>query len=550
MKTLIRSALLSLAIAAPTALPAENAGAYLAARQAASENQFETAAGHFKRALDADPDNLELLRASVYLGAVLGDLDNAAVDARTVLASGDEVPHAAVVLLVQQAQSGAWQDILDELDTGQHSSPAIDSLVRPWALVGLGRMEDALAAFRAAAAEQGLSVIAARHEALALALAGDMEGANALLADPANSAMEMRDLALARAQILAQLDRRDDALTLLEQRFGPAEGDTAVSELRGALLANEAVPFTAISGPADGIAQALSLVAAAHLEQSNGSQALLHARLAEALSPGLTDAILVSAESYLQLDRPDLAAAAFGAIQPGDPALPQAQMGSARAYDAAGDQDRAIAALRALTETRPDAPEVWSLLADVLRRGDALAQAEDAYSRALDLVPEETQSRWVLLYARAIVRHDLDKWPDAEADFRAALVLNPDSPNVLNYLGYSLVERNEKLDEALGMIERAVERAPDNGAIVDSLAWALYRLGRVEEAVPHMERAAELEPTDPVVSDHLGDVLWSVGRRDEGRFQWQRALSFDPEPEQAEIIRRKLESGLPQSTAP
>jgi len=115
---------------------------------------------------------------------------------------------------------------------------------------------------------------------------------------------------------------------------------------------------------------------------------------------------------------------------------------------------------------------------------------------------------------------------------------------VLNYLGYSLVEKQEKLEEALEMIERAVEARPDSGYIVDSLGWALYRLGRYEEAVGHMERAAELLPVDPIVNDHLGDVYWAVGRRTEARFQWNRALSFDPEPEEAERIRRKLEVGL------
>ncbi|MEM6558130.1 MAG: tetratricopeptide repeat protein, partial [Pseudomonadota bacterium] len=140
-------------------------------------------------------------------------------------------------------------------------------------------------------------------------------------------------------------------------------------------------------------------------------------------------------------------------------------------------------------------------------------------------------------------------WESAEADFRAALELNPEHPQVLNYLGYSLVEKQIKLDEALSMIERAVERQPDSGYIVDSLGWVLYRLGRYEEAIGHMERAAELMPVDPVVNDHLGDVLWAVGRTTEARFQWRRALSFINDDTQLQDIdpdriRRKLEVGL------
>ncbi|MEL6934978.1 MAG: tetratricopeptide repeat protein, partial [Pseudomonadota bacterium] len=140
-------------------------------------------------------------------------------------------------------------------------------------------------------------------------------------------------------------------------------------------------------------------------------------------------------------------------------------------------------------------------------------------------------------------------WESAEADFRKALELNPDHPQVMNYLGYSLVEKRIKLDEALDMIERAVKAQPDSGHIVDSLGWVLYRLGRYEEAIGHMERAAELMPVDPVVNDHLGDVLWAVGRFFEAEFQWKRALSFvdedKPSPDiDPDRIRRKLEVGL------
>ena len=144
--------------------------------------------------------------------------------------------------------------------------------------------------------------------------------------------------------------------------------------------------------------------------------------------------------------------------------------------------------------------------------------------------------------AFCLVRRMLARKPPT--DVRKALELNPDQPQVLNYLGYSLVEKQIKLDEALDMIERAVAARPDSGYIVDSLGWVLYRLGRYEEAVVHMERAAELMPVDPIVNDHLGDVLWAVGRYREAEFQWTRALSFDPEEKDAVRIRRKLEVGL------
>ena len=130
-----------------------------------------------------------------------------------------------------------------------------------------------------------------------------------------------------------------------------------------------------------------------------------------------------------------------------------------------------------------------------------------------------------------------------------ALELNPGQPQALNYLGYSLVQKQMKLDEALSMIQRAVAASPDSGYIIDSLGWVLYKLGRYDEAVPYMIRAAELMPIDPVVNDHLGDVLWAVGREREARFQWNRSLSFvnygsAAEQVDPERLRRKLDVGL------
>ena len=135
-------------------------------------------------------------------------------------------------------------------------------------------------------------------------------------------------------------------------------------------------------------------------------------------------------------------------------------------------------------------------------------------------------------------------WQLAEKDFRNALELNPNQPSLLNYFGYSLVEKGIHLDEALQLIKRAVEKQPDDGYITDSLGWALYRLGKYSEAVIQMERAVELMPLDPIINDHLGDVYWVVNRRNEAEFQWKRALSLEPEKKDELRIFKKLDIGL------
>ena len=151
---------------------------------------------------------------------------------------------------------------------------------------------------------------------------------------------------------------------------------------------------------------------------------------------------------------------------------------------------------------------------------------------------------WSIYFFRGISYERAGNWILAEADFRKALELNPKQPQVLNYLGYSLIERREQLNEALSMIEMALQVNPDSGHIVDSYAWCLYRLGDYKKAAKYMEKAVELEPSDPIVNDHLGDALWMIGRRREAVFQWKRAIVFKPEKENLARIEKKIELGL------
>jgi Flp pilus assembly protein TadD len=119
----------------------------------------------------------------------------------------------------------------------------------------------------------------------------------------------------------------------------------------------------------------------------------------------------------------------------------------------------------------------------------------------------------------------------------------------MNYLAYSWVEQGRNLTEARAMLERAVALRPQDGHIVDSLGWALFRLGQWPRAVELLERAVELEPRNATINDHLGDAYWTTGREAEARFQWRRALGLDPEPEERARIERKLREGLPPGGA-
>ncbi len=182
-----------------------------------------------------------------------------------------------------------------------------------------------------------------------------------------------------------------------------------------------------------------------------------------------------------------------------------------------------------------------------LQRSMSLFQeAIKSYTRAIEVAKRETYTEaiWPILFLRGISFERSKNWASAESDFISALELSPDQPQVLNYMGYSLLERKEKLDQALKMIILAAKKSPDSYHIIDSLGWAYYRKGNFGKALLYLEKAMEIESTDPIVNDHLGDVLWMLGRKREAKFQWKKSLSFNPESVDQKNTEDKLKFGL------
>ena len=119
------------------------------------------------------------------------------------------------------------------------------------------------------------------------------------------------------------------------------------------------------------------------------------------------------------------------------------------------------------------------------------------------------------------------KFAESEALFRQLLSKEPDNAPALNYLGYMLAERGERLDESVDYIKRALALDPDNGSYLDSIGWAYYKDGKFDMALEHLQRAAQMLTTNSVVQDHYADVLFRLGRYDDAIAAWTKALSGD-----------------------
>ncbi|MBP7242230.1 tetratricopeptide repeat protein [Amaricoccus sp.] len=536
-------------LAAPpqVAAAAGLSGSYLAATQADIQDDYATAAAYYGRALALDPGNLVLMQNATVARVAENDVAGAVTLAKELLAKAPGNPVGLLVVLADdlaRGDFGAAEATLGK--SGSDANPLFVGLLSGWLAAGRDDFVEAQARFDAMNQNEALAAYGQYHKALALALAGDFVSAEAIFAGGQNGPLHLGRAAIAaHAQTLAQIDRTDDAIAVIDRALADGYPSTALVDLRDRLAAGEEVPFTQITRAQDGAADVFLTMSEGLGSADSDRLAIVYARLAGYIRPDLVEASLVSAEALARQGRYDLATAALAEVPADSPWYVTAEIRRAETQRAAGDAEAGIATLTALAAAHPDSLEVQAALADQLRMAERYADAAKAYSATIALLSPPLPAHWGLFYSRAIAYERAGEWPKAEADFREALALQPGQPSVQNYLGYSLVEQGRNLDEALALIEQAVAGQPDDGYITDSLGWVLFRLGRYEDALPHMLRAVELEPVDPVINDHLGDVLWKVGRKREAEFQWRRALSFGPAPDlDMDRLRAKLSGGL------
>lgn len=523
------------------------AGPYLAARLAAVENDFRAAARYFAQAVAHDPGDPYLQDSALVALVSAGQIDRAVSLSAQMQQDQAATELSRLIRRVELVHRGDWAALLEQGQDGAAiGEDLMGSMVRAWVLLGAGRASDALAAFETLAADADVAPLVNYHLALARALVGDYEGAETLLADEATGAHMLGFLA--RAEVLGLLERRDEAVALLDALPG-IEAEPQLSAMRDRLAGSEPVGFDVVTSPADGIAQVLLTFATALAGSPDPEPlSLIHARLAAWLSPEMGEARLMVAQLLQERQQFDLAEPEFDALRRMGQMRPVAELTRIEALSRADRRTEAEKAALSLTAAYPDLPQAWIALGDLLRQQEKFAQAVPAYDKSLTLLKDAPpQARWFPLYARGIALERSGQFERAEQDLLAAIEINGEQASLLNYLGYSWIDRNQNLEQALDMIRKAVELSPGDGYILDSLAWAYYRLGRFDEAVAPMEQAIGSMSSDPLVNDHLGDIYWMVGRKREAEIQWHRALSLNPDSNDdvdPARIRAKLERGL------
>ena len=543
--TLLLTAAVAATAAHATATPPDDAlRGYVLGRYASADDRPAAAERYFAAALAADPARPALTRRAFDIAVAGGDKASAVSLARQLTAEGTADSDVALVLLADAVNRKDWAAVTRAragIASAGYAS-VIEPIVSGWTLYAKGQHDQALARLdpggftgfaRSYVAEQRAHMFAADGQYAAAAAAyADLRGAGT----GAGFAL----LRLGEADALAQAGDRSAALGLLTGD----EPNIVAARLR--LEAGKRIGALAPDARR-GLGWAMVRLATDLSRDAPGDApndlALVFARTATFLAPDLTATWLVLGDVLTSADRNEAALAALANVRQADPLHVAAEMRRAEALEAMGRSADAGALLQAKAKAAGAATDDWTRLADWHRRGGRPAEAIAAYDRAIVVADAAGEARWGLFFLRGTVKERAGNWPAAEIDLRAALERSPDEPVVLNYLGYSMLDRGVSGAEPAALIARAAKLRPGDGRIIDSLGWSQFQAGRFDEAVATLEKAAALEPIDPTVADHLGDAYWQAGRRIEARFRWRAAVGLDPDAKLKAALNSKLDVG-------
>jgi tetratricopeptide (TPR) repeat protein len=188
-----------------------------------------------------------------------------------------------------------------------------------------------------------------------------------------------------------------------------------------------------------------------------------------------------------------------------------------------GDPEKPLADVRSLLKGKPEDRDVYLRLAIMNTRLKRWSDAEEALNKA-ELLSTKTEDKEYVYFLRGSTYEREKKYDEATAEFKKVLAVNPQSAATLNYLGYMNADRGVQLEESLSYIKQAVSLEPTNGAYLDSLGWAYFKLGKYDLAEETLNKASLRMGSDPTVQDHLGDLYQKTGRLKLAATHWERAM--------------------------
>lgn len=515
---------------------------FVEARLAESSDRQQAAAAIYGESLKEQPDN-ELLAAKAYASAIeVGDFDLALKAVRTLQVHGKADPEMPLLVFAEAFAQRDWKG-------------AERAIVELEALKNFAFMQPVLEFWLATATGRTVSI--AELQAQAGATAKYYLEENLILGSLARG-RESDAVAL-----LVGLVERDEPrmapVRILAARHFWAKDDPATAKeiLKSQSSGPERRLLLEIAGgQKKGVAQRVDAsVGLAFLFQRLSSD--LAVQRAEFLSQVMAQAgVRIAGRSdygHLTLGRAFVAAGSYGQavaeFKQIPPQSPYYLVGLSQEISALVTEDRyeeSIARLDTAMQTNPESPELHILKGQSLQAQGAHGDAARSFEAAIVLGEKLGRSDAIMAnYWLALggAREQAGIWPEGLQALQKANELLPNSPTILNYLGYAQLERRENKEAAVAAIKQAYELRSNSPAITDSLGWAYFITGDHDRAVTYLESALAGQPQDPTINEHLGDAYWTVGRLYEARYAWKSARLF-ADGEDAQRLSAKIDLGL------
>ena len=524
-------------------------GSYLAGRTASKLRDNDVASDYLSRVLAGDSGNPVLIERVFLLELSEGNIEMAEELAVRVLGFNSQQRMARIVLGLRDYRVRHYADARRNFAAASYTpvGELTSTLLTAWSHAGEGELARSLKALDKLDGNESFANFKSFHAALISDYLGNAIRAEAFYKKAHEQAGTSLRVVQAYGNFLERSARAEEAVKIYGAFLEGGDDNPLVAAALASARAGRK-PQAMIATPGGGAGEALFSLATAMTDEQSIDVGLLYAQLALSFNADRPVAYTLLGDIYEDVKRPEKAIDAYSQVPQTSALRANAEMEIAINLQRLERKDEALARLNGLLVQEPRNYDALVTLGNLHRNNEEFAKAAEAYDRAIATLTQPQASHWRVFYYSGISNERMKNWEKAEKQFRRALELAPEEALVLNYLGYSMVDKKINLPEAMAMIKKAVALKPNDGYIVDSLGWAYFQLGDYELALVNCERAVELLAADPIIGEHLGDVYWRIGRRLEAKFQWQHAKDNKPEPDDLKRIEGKLMNGLPDET--
>ncbi len=463
-------------------------GAFLAARTADVDHDYDTAIPLYRKALAFDPANLEIRERLMISLLLNGDFDQGLAEANALK---DDTAVERITKIVRGLDSlrdkkfDAAKKVLaydgpNDLDRLTHQ------LLSAWADIGAGKGKQAMAGIANLKGPAWYKVFTDYHLGAMALVTGDISTARQHL----NTAVTNKEAVatapdtfmravMALARLEAAAGNKQKALDAISVGDGMVSNYAPLKALRQSIEKGDK-PEQQVSNAAEGAAGVLFSIGGALNRQGAEDMVSLYLQISHALDVKSADTLILLGGIAEKLKQPDRAIKFYASVPADSPMRRISELQLGVTLSDTGKVDEAKQHLKSLIDSDPSDIRSYIAYGSVLSDAKDYKAMAETYDKAVSVIgPVPKPGDWTIFFQRGIAYERLKNWEKAEPSFRKALELNPEQPQVLNYLGYSLVDMNKNLDEGLGMIKRAVDARPDDGYIVDLARLGLLPHGQV-----------------------------------------------------------------------